>query len=260
MGLIERLGALDLTTLLVYRVDSAPADALPLLAWQFDILEPQWQLGVSSGESVDSLQNIDILTNIDALTSPGCIAGVSDAESWRALLRAAIPLHRSRGTPYAIRTALASLGWPSVVIQEGQNSWAGTSYPSSQGWAVFRVILNVAGGQGVQPSDVARIASAVAFFKPSRAWLDSIWFELTPVRELRVSISDSVVSIFSQNDSAPFPLDTPTAAGWTLNDLKTIAPLHDRRFYYGGISYGVGEPIVADSGVTVLGQPIAPAR
>ena len=40
LELIERIAAIDLTTLLVYRIDSVVADALPFLAWQFDILSP----------------------------------------------------------------------------------------------------------------------------------------------------------------------------------------------------------------------------
>src|SRR5579859_128393 len=94
--LIERLGSLDLTPLLVYRLDSAPDDALMLLAWQFDILAPEWQLGAPTGESVDSLTDIDVLTSIDSLTSAGGVAGLSDFDSLRNVLRAAIPLHRTR--------------------------------------------------------------------------------------------------------------------------------------------------------------------
>jgi P2-related tail formation protein len=45
---IERLDALDLTPLLVYRLDSAPDSALIFLAWQFDMLNPQWQLAASA--------------------------------------------------------------------------------------------------------------------------------------------------------------------------------------------------------------------
>ncbi|MBE3605221.1 phage tail protein, partial [bacterium] len=41
LDLIERLGALDLTPLLVYRIDSAPDSVLLALAWQFDMLGPQ---------------------------------------------------------------------------------------------------------------------------------------------------------------------------------------------------------------------------
>src|SRR5260370_42383640 len=42
LKLIARLADLDLTPMLVYRIDSVPLGALPFLAWQFDILSPLW--------------------------------------------------------------------------------------------------------------------------------------------------------------------------------------------------------------------------
>src|SRR5579863_453650 len=172
LGLVERLGAIDLSGILVYRLDSVPDSALILLAWQFDMLAPQWQLGAQLSESIDTLTNIDALTDIDTLTSTGGIAGASDFDSWRSLLKVAIPLHRTRGTPHAIKTALASLGWSSVTLEEGQSSWGGTSYPASEGWAVFRVLINLAPGQTVTTDEIARAIAAVNFFKPVRALLD----------------------------------------------------------------------------------------
>src|SRR5580704_10909377 len=104
LPLIERLGELDLTPILVYRLDSVPDSALVSLAWQFDMLAPEWQIGAAVTESIDAL------TDIDTLSSSASGTGVSDAvssdaSSWRTLLKAAIPLHRTRGTPYAIKTA-----------------------------------------------------------------------------------------------------------------------------------------------------------
>src|SRR5580704_15940848 len=114
LATIERLDALDLTQLLVYRLASAPDSALIFLAWQFDMPDPQWQLAATtSGESIDTL------TDIDTLLSSSGSAGPTDFDSWRALLAAAIPLHRVHGTPYSIRQALGSLGWPNVTFLEG---------------------------------------------------------------------------------------------------------------------------------------------
>ena len=39
-----RMQQLDLTPLLVYRIDSVPTSALPFLAWQFDVASAFWQL------------------------------------------------------------------------------------------------------------------------------------------------------------------------------------------------------------------------
>ncbi|MGA9742268.1 phage tail protein, partial [Candidatus Binatus sp.] len=135
--LIARLGALDLTTLLVYRIDSVVESALPFLAWQFDILSPLWQLIAPVSLGVDALTSIDLLTDVDNLIESGGLVSeqmLTEAAE-RALLMSAIPLHRFRGTPWAIRQALASLGWTEVTLLEGQSSWGGDAYPSNQGWA-----------------------------------------------------------------------------------------------------------------------------
>jgi hypothetical protein len=69
--LIERLGQLDLTTLLVYRIDSVVETAIPFLAWQFDILSPLWQLIAPVSLGVDALSNIDLLIDVDNLIEGG---------------------------------------------------------------------------------------------------------------------------------------------------------------------------------------------
>jgi Phage tail protein (Tail_P2_I) len=256
LALVERLGALDLTPILVYRIDSVPEGALLLLAWQFDMLAPQWQLGAELGEGIDALSDIDLLSDVDTLSSPGSQAGPSDYDSLRALLKIAIPLHRTRGTPYAIKTALGSLGWTSVTLQEGQGTWGGTSYPASQGWAVFRALINLPSAQTVGPLDAARAVNAINFFKPARAWFDSLWF-VAPALSDRASISDLVTTCYAQRDTAPAPTDLISAQAWPLADAFSVRPYYDRRFYHTGITYGPQEPVVADSGVTVNGVAIS---
>jgi P2-related tail formation protein len=256
LQLTQRLGTLDLSPMLVYRLDSTPDSALAMLAWQFDMLAPQWQLGATTSESVDALANIDTLTNVDTLSLPGAAAGVSDYASWRTLLGAAIPLHRTRGTPFAIKTALSALGWNNATLQEGQASWGGTQYPFSQGWAVFRVVLNGV-NQVVGANDPARIIAAVNFFKPVRTLLDSLWFGLAAVTDQAPAPSDMIVSIFKQSDLAPTATDMLSAPAWPVADTKAIAPKYNNHFYHIGISYGAQEPAVADSGVSVRGSAIS---
>ena len=41
---------------------------------------------------------------------------------------------------------MAGLGYANAIVQEGQNSWGGTTWPSNEGWAVFRVLINLATG------------------------------------------------------------------------------------------------------------------
>jgi P2-related tail formation protein len=257
LQIIERMDALDLVPILVYRLDSVPDSALPFLAWQFDLVAPQWQLGAQVSESIDALGAIDPLSDIDTLSSTGGASGSSDFDSLRALLKVAIPLHRTRGTPYAIKAALTPLGWPSVTLLEGQASWGGTSYPTNEGWAVFRVQLNLTAGQSVGPIDTARIIAAINFFKPVRAWLDSLWFVGVPIVDDGPRPQDLVVSIFSRTDSAPVPYDVIAAPGWPEGDVKHIVPLYDKHFLHSGVTYGLNQPAIADSGVTVNGVAIA---
>ena len=73
MDLVERLGEIDLTPLLVYRIDSVPAAALPFLAWQFDILSPLWQTVAPVITSVDAITNVDLLIDIDTLTEASSV-------------------------------------------------------------------------------------------------------------------------------------------------------------------------------------------
>jgi len=257
LDLIGRMDAIDLTSILVYRLDSVPDSALLFLAWQFDLVAPQWQLGAQVTESIDTLLDIDTLTDMDTLNSPGGVAGPSDFDSLRALLQIAIPLHRTRGTPYAIKAALKPLGWPSVTLLEGQASWGGTRYPESEGWAVFQARLNLGSGQSVATVDAARAVAAINFFKPVRAWLDSLWFIGAPIADVMAEPQDLVVSIFSREDTAPIPRDLIDASAWPVADTKIIAPLYNGHFLHTGVTYGVNEPAIADSGVTVNGVAIS---
>ncbi|MFW6057695.1 MAG: phage tail protein [Persicimonas sp.] len=84
----ERFAALPLSTLLVYLLDHVESSALPALAWQFGALGDTWS------------------------------AAESDTER-RELLRQAIARRRRRGTPWAIKDALAALGHPALELQEG---------------------------------------------------------------------------------------------------------------------------------------------
>ena len=253
----QRLGAIDLTPLLVYTVTGAPASALPFLAWQFDVLSPWWQL----------------------LAGP---------DSQTAIIQQAVALHRSAGTVSAITTILENLGFPIVEIQEGQNSWGGTQYPADEGWALFRVLVTqMTGGPQTYPAswdavtdidsltniDVlaeagtleptpvtaaqeTQAVQAINFFKPQRDILDSLWFIAPPTADA-VAVSD-FITIVAANFIQERPLtvaDFVSVQGWALADTKTIAPLYDAHFYHAGINYGAPQPAVADSGLVINGTP-----
>src|ERR1700686_3604361 len=95
MDLVARLAAIDLTPLLVYRIDSVPASALPFLAWQFDILSPLWQSIAPVILSVDTITDIDALIDIDTLTEGPSVAGIQQSAviaAERELIKAAIQM------------------------------------------------------------------------------------------------------------------------------------------------------------------------
>ncbi len=136
-AIANRTAQIDLSPLLVYRIASTPAAALPFLAWHFDILSPLYQL-----------------------LAPGADP--------RARVAAAIELKKQMGTPYAVKTALANLGWPGAMILEGQDSWGGVSWPSNQGWAVCRLQIplnqiSIAAAVGYNPA-LAYPAGAIVTF------------------------------------------------------------------------------------------------
>lgn len=114
LALSARLQNLDLTPLLIMLLGSnIPTSILPYLVWQFDMMIPSAPMQALGVAPLTILQN-------------------------------ALPLHRKLGTPWALKQALALCGFPGVTLQEGQASWGGSSYPSSEGWAVFRVNMGAA--------------------------------------------------------------------------------------------------------------------
>jgi hypothetical protein len=136
---------------------------------------------------------------------------------------------------------------------EGQASWGGNAWPSSEGWAVFRVAINLGAGQTVGANDAARIVAAVNFFKPVRSWLDALVFEAPPLGDAAPAPGDFTGAV----DQAPAPSDLLTAQLAPLTERRVITPVYDRHYYHIGITYGAHEPAVADSGVVVNGVPIS---
>ncbi len=151
-AIVNRLAQIDLSPLLVYRIDSVPASALPWLGWQFDLLSPLWQLLAPAGSSLD---------------------GEADAAR-RSLIKTGIALHRMRGTPAAIKTALANLGWSNVTIQEGQHSWGGVSWPANEGWAVCRVLIFTGSTETIPEWDST---GATLYFAPDIVSYNGLYFQ-----------------------------------------------------------------------------------
>ena len=263
MDLVNRLGDLDLTPLLVYRIDSVPADALPFLAWQFDILSPLWQTIAPVIMSVDSITDVDALIDIDTLTEAASVEGMQQSEAiaaQRALIKMAIQLHRFRGTPWSIKSSLAMLGWLAVSIAEGQSSWNGSQYPANEGWAVFRVTIQLQSGQTIDSSDPEIAIATINFFKPARSLLDALIFMLPPAIDLAPSPADYLALggiVSYQLDGAPSPSDEAMSLTVVLPPMQDFygpaVPLYSGHYRHSGITYGFNQPAIADSALVMNG-------
>ncbi len=263
--LITRLGELDLTPLLIYRIESVVETALPFLAWQFDVLSPLWQLIAPVSFGIDALTNIDLLIDVDDLIEAGGVIPGDDptVTAERALLLSAIPLHRFLGTPWAIKQALGSLGWTQVTLLEGQLMWGGDAYPSDQGWAVFRVMIELVNGQAVPVGSAATAAAAVNFYKPERAWMDSIWFVVPAISDAGPVPSDRLTLggiVQYQLDTAPAANDNALslaiATPASTDAYGPIAPVYNAHYLHSGMSYGANQPVVADSALILNGAAV----
>lgn len=92
--LIDRMGTLDITPLLIYMIDNVAAEALPHLAEQFHVTGLEgWALCDNEGDQRD-------------------------------LIQAAIAIHRKKGTPWAVKQALARIGYPDAGIIEHRENHA----------------------------------------------------------------------------------------------------------------------------------------
>ncbi len=256
----QRMKALDLTPILVYRIASLPDSAVLAMAWQWDVLDPTWATGIAAGESWDALTSIDLLTDIDTLTSQDNDAtSVSDYDTYRSLIENAVPLHKLRGTSQAIINALAELGFAGAQLLEGQHSWGGTSWPANEGWAVFRIVIALTAGQMITLTQQNQIIGAALFWKNARSWLDSVQFVAYPLSDtLLPAPTDSLTNIFAQFDALlPAPTDLIAAPWPPISDTKNVVPLHDTRYLHIGTTYGVNEPPAVDAGVVVNGVAIS---
>lgn len=134
--LIDRLGTLDLTPLLVYVVDNVSPSALPHLAEQFHVTGYE-----------------------------GWLQATNDTER-RNLIKTSIAKHRYKGTCYPIRQAIEDLGY-SATISEWFN-YAGEPYH-------FKVDVLTSGIE-VDAARADLIEKLIMEYKNVRSWLDVLTF------------------------------------------------------------------------------------
>jgi phage tail P2-like protein len=143
--LAARISDIDLSPLLVYLIDTVNASALPHLAEQFHVLNEGWQFA-------------------------------RDDDERRRLLKQAIALHRTKGTPWAIKNALASLGWDARISEWFE--YGGDPYR-------FRVDVELS-GQGISDAEHDAIAAMIDAFKNVRSWLDRLRLIATTRASVRI--------------------------------------------------------------------------
>jgi phage tail P2-like protein len=130
------LETIPLERLLVYDVDNITAEALPVLAAQFDVLGYK-----------------------------GMRLAVTEQDK-RNLIKSAIELHRYAGTPWAVKEAMKRVGFYDAVITEGVDG----PLPV---WANFSVTLSN-GQQGINDSSIADLRKMIEVYKAQRSNLVDI--------------------------------------------------------------------------------------
>lgn len=128
----------DYSQLLMYIIDIADADTLPLLAWQLDVLGYKgWKL---------------------------C---KTDADR-RALIKKAIELHRYKGSVWAVKESLKSIGFVDAVLTEHVDG----------NWAKFRITIDL-GTRPLDAAEIADITGIIAVYKNVRSHLADILYTIS---------------------------------------------------------------------------------
>ncbi|MGT3393056.1 phage tail protein I [Escherichia coli] len=162
--LAGRLDNIDLSVLMVFLVDIVDSSALPWLGEQFSLSGDGWELAES-----DDVR--------------------------RMLIKAAIELHRYKGTPWSIREVIRRFGFGEVDLIEGTGRLSYDGNRSYNGlfvhgdaaaWAVYRVILK----QPITNDQAAMLRQTLAAFAPARCHLASLEYQFVAIRYNNTAIHD----------------------------------------------------------------------
>ena len=162
--LAGRLDNIDLSVLMVFLVDIVDSSALLWLGEQFSLSGDGWELAES-----DDVR--------------------------RMLIKAAIELHRYKGTPWSIREVIRRFGFGEVDLIEGTGRLSYDGNRSYNGlfvhgdaaaWAVYRVILK----QPITNDQAAMLRQTLAAFAPARCHLASLEYQSVAIRYNNTAIHD----------------------------------------------------------------------
>jgi phage tail P2-like protein len=159
----KRFSQIQLEKLLVYVIDTVDSSALPWLAKQFNVLGYR-----------------------------GMKLAKTEAEQ-RQLIKTAIYLKRYAGTPYAVKQALRSIGYPDAVLVE--NTGTGPN-----GWAYFTIELD-AGDNEISQAKISELIEMINIYKGVRNHLTSLSYS--------ISFNDELV-ITDESGESPSVVDDDT--------------------------------------------------
>jgi P2-related tail formation protein len=141
----ERWDNWDLSPFLPYLVDVCAPAALTYLAEQFDIA---------------GLQGFEVAAN---------------EQQQRNLIKRSIALHKYIGTPWAIREACRTVGFPVILLEEGVTATPGGP-PDPHDWARFRVLVEADMGRHITVEEARKLRLFVESYKNERSHLVELGF------------------------------------------------------------------------------------
>lgn len=175
----NRFSEMELDAILVYLIDYVTPGALPYLAKQFDVL------GHKGMRLADTEQQ------------------------QREIIKQAIELHRYKGTPWAVKQSLQSIGYGDAELIEG--------LPDH--WAKFRISLDL-GDKPLGPEVQQDLVKMIYEYKNARSHLEDVSYSITSLED-SVTLKDSETDAQALDDNS----DTLFAGG----DYR-----HNGKFYRNG--------------------------
>lgn len=174
----DELSSLGIEKIGIYLVDNAIADVLPHLAEQFNVL------GIK-GYSLTTTE-----------------------QEKRDLIKRAVELQKYKGTVWAIKEALRSVGFAgasivegSQVLMDGYFSMDGEISMGEGHWATFRVILDLGDYKGISAESTALARKLIDEYKNARSQLIDLTFQSTLTEEVSISEEFTLAEIFTDMDS-----------------------------------------------------------
>ena len=189
--------------ILIYsRIDELPEDLLDTLAHQFHV--EGWELAETEKEK-------------------------------RSLIKRAIELHRYKGTPWAVKEAIKSVGYKNVELIErlpevrydGQYNYSGLEdYAGGVRWALFRVIVDIGESKKITQIEIQKLADLINEYKNIRSHLKDISFAAT-VEDAFSDLIDALQALLQTTVEETY--------NWGLRYDGTISYNQAERFLHNGI-------------------------